>query len=122
MVAMNQKLVMIWGRRFRPRWGRWRFLSELKARREIARAEESVSKDGKELKSRKSWDLLLGQRGMQQVIRGDVTMRELRSRKKVRERRHIALQGKPEASWLGTCPKLKVKRRPFGWAWPGSPN
>ena len=81
--------------------------------------EESVSKDGKDLKSQKSRDLLLGQRGLQQVIRGDVTMRALRSRKKVRERRHVALQGKPEAIWLGTCPKLKVKRWPLGWAWLG---
>ena len=54
-------------------------------RRGTARAEESVSKDGRELKIQKSWDLLLGQRGMQQVTRGDVTMQELRSRKKTRE-------------------------------------
>ena len=54
-------------------------------RRGTARAEESVSKDGRQLKIRKSWDLLLGQRGMQQVTRGDVTMQELRSRKKTRK-------------------------------------
>ena len=102
MVVMNQILVMIWGRRFRPWWGRWRSLSELKVRRGIAEVEESVSKDGRELKNWKSWDLLLGRRGLQQVIRGDVTMQELRSRKKIREGRHVALQGKPKASWVGS--------------------
>ena len=60
-------------------------------RRGIVEAEESVSKDGKELKNWKSWDLLLRQRGLQQVIRGDVRMQELRSRKKIREGRHVAL-------------------------------